>query len=112
MPRFKSEADEIASVVCTPGGNGALDEAAAGGRDHDACRSVAARRSECGHDVNAVLLEIQFEENEERIKALGMTASGRILAVVLTVRGEAIRPITAYAAPRRLQKLYAERRGA
>ena len=40
-----------------------------------------------------------------------MTASGRVLAVVFTVRGEAIRPITAYAAPARLEALYfAQRR--
>jgi uncharacterized DUF497 family protein len=63
-------------------------------------------------DRNAVLLELQFEAGEERTKALGMTAGGRILAVVFTLRGDRIRPITAYTAPRRLQKLYIERRGA
>ena len=63
-------------------------------------------------DPNAVLLEVQFEAGEERTKALGMTASGRILAVVFTLRGDAIRPITAYTAPPRLQQLYIERRGA
>ena len=62
-------------------------------------------------DKNAVLLELQFEAGEER-KSVGMTAAGRILAVVFTLRGDAIRPITAYTAPRRLQKLYIERRGA
>jgi uncharacterized DUF497 family protein len=40
-----------------------------------------------------------------------MTASGRILAVVFTMRGEAIRPITAYTAPQRLQKLYFQQKG-
>ena len=63
-------------------------------------------------DRNAVLLELQFEAGEERTKALGMTATGRILAVVFTLRGDSIRPITAYTAPRRLQELYIERRGA
>jgi uncharacterized DUF497 family protein len=62
-------------------------------------------------DKNAVLLELQFEAGEERTKVLGMTASGRVLAVVFTLRGDVIRPITAYTAPRRLQKLYIERRG-
>jgi uncharacterized DUF497 family protein len=84
------------------------------GRD----QSRLARHREAPHeaesavfDKNAVLLELQFEAGKERTKALGMTASGRILAVVFTVRGDAIRPITAYTAPRRLQKLYIERRG-
>jgi uncharacterized DUF497 family protein len=34
-------------------------------------------------DHHAVLLEIQIGGDEERTKALGMTATGRILAVVL-----------------------------
>ena len=57
-----------------------------------------------------MLLEIQIDEHEERTKALGMTAAGRILAVVFTFRGDAIRPITAYTATTRLQQLYLERR--
>src|SRR2546426_5264356 len=35
--------------------------------------------------------ESQLEFDEERTKVLGMTASGRILEVVLTFRGEAMR---------------------
>jgi uncharacterized DUF497 family protein len=62
-------------------------------------------------DGHAVLLEIQTAREEERIKALGMTATGRILAVIFTFRGTAIRPITAYPATTRLQQLYLERRG-
>jgi uncharacterized protein len=62
-------------------------------------------------DPHAVLLEIQIDNNEERTKALGITTAGRILAVVFTFRGDAIRPITAYTAPARLQKLYLARRG-
>jgi uncharacterized DUF497 family protein len=61
-------------------------------------------------DPHAILLAIESDTGEDRAKALGMTASGRILAVVFTLRGEAIRPITAYAAPPRLQTLYLGRR--
>jgi len=58
-------------------------------------------------DTQAILLEIQTEA-EERVKAVGATLGGRILVVVFTLRGEAIRAITAYGAPMSLQKLYLE----
>ena len=58
-------------------------------------------------DPNAILLEIQAGD-EERVESVGATSGGRILVVVFTWRGEAIRPITAYAAPVRIQKLYLE----
>lgn len=57
-------------------------------------------------DPNAIMLEIQIEVGEERVKTIGRTARGRILAAVLTFRGEAIRPITAYDATIRDQSLY------
>jgi uncharacterized DUF497 family protein len=44
--------------------------------------------------------------DEDRVKTIGRTASGRILAAVFTFRGEAIRPITAYDATTRDQSLY------
>ena len=62
-------------------------------------------------DPHAVLLEIQLNSDEERVKALGMTTEGRILSVVFTFRRNAIRPITAYTATVRLQELYLRRRG-
>lgn len=57
-------------------------------------------------DADAIFLEIQFDTGEERTKALGMTRSGRMLEVVFTFRNEALRPITAYPASKRLQDLY------
>jgi len=63
-------------------------------------------------DPHGVLLEIQTREDEERTKAVGMTATGRILTVVFSLRGAAIRPITAYPAGNRLQELYLKRSGA
>ena len=57
-------------------------------------------------DPHAIVLVIESESGEDRAKALGRTASGRVLAVVFAVRGGAIRPITAYVAPPHLQSLY------
>src|SRR5882672_1998237 len=58
-------------------------------------------------DPNAVMLEIDAGE-EERVKAVGATAAGRIIVAVFTLRGEAIRPITAYEATIRINKVYLE----
>ena len=57
-------------------------------------------------DPNAVMLEIQAAEEEDRVKAVGRTASGRILVTVFTFRGEIIRLITAYDATIRDQQIY------
>lgn len=61
-------------------------------------------------DPHAALLEIQGGGNAERVKALGMTAAGRVLTVIFTFRGDAMRPITAYTASTRLQELYFKQR--
>jgi uncharacterized DUF497 family protein len=71
---------------------------------HDVSRVEA---EEAIVDPNAILLEIQ-SESEERVKAVGATTSGRVLVVIFTWRGDAIRAITAYDAPVRAQKLYLE----
>ena len=54
-------------------------------------------------DPHAIMLEIQTDE-EEHVKAVGATSGGRILAVVFTWRGEAIRAITAYVPPAGVRK--------
>ena len=56
-------------------------------------------------DPHALMVEIQTG-GEERVKAVGLTTGGRIVVVVFTLRGEAIRPITAYEAPIRIQQTY------
>ena len=64
-------------------------------------------------DENAILIEIESIHGEERTKVLGMTQAGRLLAVIFTFRrGDAIRPVTAYSAPKRLRKCYLDRRRA
>jgi len=56
-------------------------------------------------------VEIEYQdwhESEERFAELGMTANGRILYVLTTIRGFRIRVVTAYDAPRHLVKEYLE----
>ena len=81
-----------------------------GNRDHLALHNVTPEEAEqVILDPHAVLLEIDSYEGEERTKALGITSMGRILVVLFTFRGGAIRPITAYPAEVRLQKIYLTR---
>jgi uncharacterized DUF497 family protein len=57
-------------------------------------------------------IEVEYQdrhESEERIAELGTTAHGRILYILTTIRGFAIRVVTAYDAPRHLVKEYLER---
>jgi hypothetical protein len=81
-------------------------------RDHLARHQVTPEEVEQAIlDPHAIVLEIESTRDEERAKAVGITARGRVLAVVFTLRGEMIRPITAYAPSPRLQALYFQERG-
>ena len=71
--------------------------------DHPERGRASDSRSSCRTDRDPNWLR-------KRTKAVGMTGSGRILAIIITFRGDAIRPITAYPATVRLQKLYLGRR--
>jgi uncharacterized DUF497 family protein len=56
--------------------------------------------------------EIEYQDwhdSEERYAEVGMTANGRILYILTTIRGSLIRVVTAYDAPRHLVKEYLER---
>jgi uncharacterized protein len=55
---------------------------------------------------NHFLLEYQMEGNEQRRVAVGATRAGRILSIVFTVRGEAMRPITGWAADKQTADMY------
>ena len=55
---------------------------------------------------NHILLEYQMEGNEQRWVAVGASRTGRILDIVFAVRGEAMRPITGWAADKETADLY------
>jgi len=52
-----------------------------------------------------------MEGEEQRWVAVGVTRSGRILEIVFTLRGEAIRPITGWAADKETADLFLEQWG-
>jgi uncharacterized DUF497 family protein len=60
---------------------------------------------------NHILLEYQMEDDEQRWVAVGATRTGRILNIVFAVRGEAIRPITGWAADKETAALYLKQWG-
>ena len=60
---------------------------------------------------NHILLEYQMEGDEQRWVAVGATRTGRILNIVFAVRGEAIRPITGWAADKETTELYLKQWG-
>jgi uncharacterized DUF497 family protein len=59
----------------------------------------------------ALDLNYGYVNNEERWTSLGHTNGLRILLVVWTLRGEAIRPITAFNAGRSLTQEYLKEKG-
>lgn len=61
---------------------------------------------------NHILLEYQMEGGEHRWVAVGTTRAGRILSIVFAVRGEAMRPITGWAADKETADLFLREWGA
>lgn len=55
---------------------------------------------------NHILVAYQTDGNEQRWVAVGVTRAGRILNIVFTVRGEAVRPITGWVADKETVDLY------
>ena len=73
---------------------------------HLAQHDVSPEEAEQVVTNNPVDLERQFRNGEIRIPHLGETATGRILVVIVTVREDLLRVVTAFPANRTLRKLY------
>jgi uncharacterized protein len=56
--------------------------------------------------------ETENVEGEERYHAIGRTDRGRLLVVIFTYRGDAVRPITAFDAPKGIARQYLKSRDA
>ena len=57
-------------------------------------------------DSEAIMIEEQNTEGEDRFKLVGRTLGGRILIAVFALRGDLIRPVTAYKASKRDEESY------
>ena len=83
--------------------------------DEDNVRHIRRHRVTPG-EVEEVLgndpLDFDYEAQfEPRFKSLGITRQGRILVVVWTLRGDRIRAVTAFDAPKSYVRIFTERRG-
>lgn len=60
---------------------------------------------------NHILLEYQTEGDEPRWVAVGATRTGRIITIVFSIRGDAVRPITGWEADKSTVQLYFQQWG-
>jgi len=74
---------------------------------HLARHNVSPEEAEQVITHNPIDLEIQFRNGEERIAHIGETAAGRVLVVIVTMREDLIRVVTAHPANRAMRKFYA-----
>jgi uncharacterized protein len=79
--------------------------------EHIAEHDVSPREAEYVVLHDPLDLEVQVREREERFVQVGATPKGRILVVVSTVRGDLVRVVTAFDAPRRYRLAYERWRG-
>lgn len=77
-----------------------------GNQDHIAAHGVTPQEVEEVFANDPVDLEFQVVDGEDRYTSVGHTRQMRILFVAWTLRGEAIRPITAYDAASALAEDY------
>ncbi|MCC6363192.1 MAG: BrnT family toxin [Bryobacterales bacterium] len=54
--------------------------------------------------------DLQQHAGEERVLCFGRTAQGRLLTIIYTMRGEAVRVVTGYPMTRSQQRLYFRRK--
>jgi uncharacterized DUF497 family protein len=73
---------------------------------HLALHGISRHDAEDVFSGNHILLEFQGEEEEPRWIAVGATRAGLVLTIVFTIRGDAIRPITGWAAHKETAELY------
>ena len=57
-------------------------------------------------DAHALMMDATVEDDEVRYLQVGSTARGRLIVVAFTIRGEAVRPITAFDAGRATSSAY------
>jgi uncharacterized protein len=67
---------------------------------------------EAAFSIDPEFREAESVEGEERYHAVSRTDRGRLLVLIFTYRGDAVRPITAFDAPKGIARQYLKSRGA
>jgi uncharacterized DUF497 family protein len=73
---------------------------------HIALHDVLPEEAEEAITLSPIELDYEAVDEEERERLLGLTARGRLIAVVLTIRYDKIRVVTAYPATPSQQRIY------
>jgi uncharacterized DUF497 family protein len=73
---------------------------------HIALHHVVPDETEEALTLAPIELDYETVNGEERDRLIGLTAKGRLIAVVITVRYDKIRVVTAYPATRSQQRIY------
>lgn len=79
--------------------------------DHIAAHGVSREEAEQVMRNDPLDMEAQTDRREERFVQVGETRNGRILIVVTTWRGDMVRVVTAFNAPKALKTYYMVQRG-
>jgi len=79
-------------------------------RKHIAEYDVTTAEAEHALTHDPLDIEVEIREGEERLVQVGATASGRILTIISTLRGEHVRVSTAFNASRRRRREFEQSR--
>ena len=82
-----------------------------GNLGHIALHGVTLEEAEEAFNSDTLELGFDFIDDEERIDELGSTGKGRILRMVTVFRGDKVRVVTAFDAPRFLKLAYLKEKG-
>jgi len=77
---------------------------------HIARHGITTEEAEQVIENDPLDIERQLRDSEERMLHLGETLAGRILFVVVTIRGGMNRVVTAFPADRQARKFYADKK--
>ncbi len=78
--------------------------------NHIAVHAVSTDEAEEVVNSDPLEIEQQIRNGERRFVHLGETVAGRILFVVITIRGDHLRIVTAWPANRQARKFYTEQK--
>ncbi len=78
--------------------------------DHIALHEISTEEAEQVINNDPLDIERQFRNGETRFVQLGETIKGRVLFVVVTLRGGNLRVVTAFPADRQARKFYSEQK--
>ena len=75
---------------------------------HLARHKITPQEAEEAIQIEPLVQEFQEHSSEDRVLCFGRTAKGRLLTIIYTLRGKAVRVVTGYRMPKWQQRMYFE----